>query len=197
MLSLKALGSAVPTSKSAAHSFIALYSTVSGLAHTKWGTTGRAAVPLIETEEDERHPLLKLEHSSMSRSQRLRSQTSEEPTPVEVIKHKQAMKKRFPEGWSPPRKLSREAMEGLRSLHAHDPETFSTSVLAEKFRISPEAVRRILRSKWMPTTEQRARLIARDRLSREQWIQERREEEWKKQQESRAGPRPQDKLALT
>lgn len=47
--------------------------------------------------------------------------------------------------WAPGRKLSRAAMDGLRMLHAHDPEVFSTPVLANKFQISPEAVRRILK----------------------------------------------------
>ncbi|EJC99210.1 uncharacterized protein FOMMEDRAFT_34509, partial [Fomitiporia mediterranea MF3/22] len=72
----------------------------------------------------------------------------------EFLKHRELMKKRFPEGWNPPRKLSREAMEGVRALHQHDPKTFSTPVLAERFRISPEAVRRILKSKWTPSKEE-------------------------------------------
>ncbi|KZT65299.1 hypothetical protein DAEQUDRAFT_643870, partial [Daedalea quercina L-15889] len=68
--------------------------------------------------------------------------------------HRAAMKKAFPQGWSPPRKLSREAMDALRALHATDPEVFTTPLLASKFRISPEAVRRILKSKWEPTQEE-------------------------------------------
>ncbi|KAI0792386.1 hypothetical protein C8Q75DRAFT_692771, partial [Abortiporus biennis] len=68
--------------------------------------------------------------------------------------HRKTLKEAFPEGWNPPRKLSRDAMQGLRALHHHDPETFSTAVLAEKFKISPEAVRRILKSKWQPSKEQ-------------------------------------------
>ena len=30
------------------------------------------------------------------------------PTPLEVARHREAIRKSFPEGWSPPRKLSRE-----------------------------------------------------------------------------------------
>ncbi|EDR08216.1 uncharacterized protein LACBIDRAFT_148118, partial [Laccaria bicolor S238N-H82] len=67
--------------------------------------------------------------------------------------HRETIRKEFPGGWSPPRKLSREAMDGLRQLHHHDPEKFTTPLLAEKFRISPEAVRRILKSKWEPSRE--------------------------------------------
>ncbi|EMD35540.1 hypothetical protein CERSUDRAFT_37972, partial [Gelatoporia subvermispora B] len=68
--------------------------------------------------------------------------------------HRETIKKDFPEGWAPPRKLSREAMEGLRQMHKMDPEIYTTPVLAAKFRISPEAVRRVLKSKWQPSSEQ-------------------------------------------
>ncbi|KAF8518429.1 hypothetical protein BU17DRAFT_12339, partial [Hysterangium stoloniferum] len=68
-------------------------------------------------------------------------------------KHRRTLKEHFPEGWSPPRKISREAMENLRMLHSHSPDTFTTPALADRFKISPEAVRRILRSKWTPSKE--------------------------------------------
>ena len=84
--------------------------------------------------------------------------------------HRRMMKERFPDGGNPPRKSSRDAMEGLRSLHAHDPTTFSTPVLAEKFQISPEAVRRILRSKWMPKRDERAKLLEKERRRKEEYI---------------------------
>jgi len=64
-------------------------------------------------------------------------------------------------------------MDGLRSLHAHDPDTFTTPVLADKFHISPEAVRRILRGKWQPTQEQRARLLDREKRQRQDRIRSR------------------------
>ena len=72
------------------------------------------------------------------------------PTPNQWVAHRQALKKAFPGGWSPPKKLSRSAMDGIRELHKIDPKKFTTSVLAERFRISPEAIRRILKSKWEP-----------------------------------------------
>jgi len=46
--------------------------------------------------------------------------------------------------------------------------------LAEKFRVSPEAVRRILRGKWEPSPEQRARLLRREMRERESWIEAKR-----------------------
>jgi hypothetical protein len=80
------------------------------------------------------------------------------------------MQKEFPSGWSPLRKLSREAMEGLRELHRFDPEKFSTPVLAEKFKISPEGVRRILKSRWTPSSEKRMKLVEKEREERSEHI---------------------------
>ncbi|KAG1753627.1 uncharacterized protein EDB91DRAFT_1030873, partial [Suillus paluster] len=99
---------------------------------------------------------------------RRRKRAPVEDTPEEWKRHRLAIKEAFPQGWSPPRKLSREAMDGLRAMHIYDRRTFSTPVLAEKFKISPEAVRRILRSKWEPSREQRARFTDRERRSREE-----------------------------
>lgn len=94
----------------------------------------------------------------------------EKPTPHEFKAHREVMRKAFPGGWSPPRKLSREAMEGVRQLYRLDPEKFSTPMLAEKFRISPEAVRRILKSKWEPPREKRLKLAEREREERSEFI---------------------------
>jgi hypothetical protein len=55
--------------------------------------------------------------------------------------------------WAPRKKLSRTAMEGIRKLRDLDP-TLSTGDLAREFKVSPEAIRRILKSKWQPTNEQ-------------------------------------------
>ncbi|PYH44219.1 mitochondrial ribosome assembly protein RRG9 [Aspergillus saccharolyticus JOP 1030-1] len=61
---------------------------------------------------------------------------------------KAALKEKFKEGWNPPKKLSPDAMEGIRHLHQMAPDQFTTPVLAEQFKVSPEAIRRILKSKW-------------------------------------------------
>ncbi|KAF8637848.1 hypothetical protein AX17_002474 [Amanita inopinata Kibby_2008] len=92
------------------------------------------------------------------------------PTPHQFKEHRKTLQKRFPDGWSPPKKLSREAMDGLRQLHRFDPEKFSTPVLAEKFRISPEAVRRILKSRWEPSREKKIKLAERERQARSERI---------------------------
>ncbi|KAJ6155339.1 hypothetical protein N7470_005905 [Penicillium chermesinum] len=48
-------------------------------------------------------------------------------------------------------KLSPDALDGIRHLHQTDPARFTTAVLAEEFKTSPEAIRRILKSKWTPS----------------------------------------------
>ncbi|KAL9613933.1 MAG: hypothetical protein Q9167_001547 [Letrouitia subvulpina] len=60
-------------------------------------------------------------------------------------------------GWAPRKRLSPDAMDGIRDLHAQNPELYTTPVLAEQFQISPEAVRRILRSRWKPSEEEQRR----------------------------------------
>ncbi|KAF3070918.1 Required for respiratory growth protein 9, mitochondrial [Daldinia childiae] len=67
---------------------------------------------------------------------------------------KEILKEKFPEGWQPRKRLSPDALEGIRALHAQFPEDYTTEVLANKFMVSPEAIRRILRTKWMPTPEE-------------------------------------------
>ncbi|KAJ5172845.1 Neugrin-like protein [Penicillium capsulatum] len=64
---------------------------------------------------------------------------------------KGALEKKFPSGWNPPKKLSPDAMDGIRHLHATSPERFTTEILAEEFKVSPESIRRILKSKWRPS----------------------------------------------
>lgn len=72
--------------------------------------------------------------------------------------HRIALKKKFPDGWRPPKILSREAQEGIRLLHSSDPEQFDIVALSERFRVSTESVRRILRSgKWAVSGEVRSR----------------------------------------
>jgi Neugrin len=83
---------------------------------------------------------------------------------------KEALKKKFGEqGWSPRKKLSPDAMEGIRALHEQYPDKYTTPVLAEQFKVSPEVIRRILKSKWRPSAdkleERRARWAKRhDRI---------------------------------
>ncbi|ONH68407.1 Required for respiratory growth protein 9, mitochondrial [Cyberlindnera fabianii] len=55
--------------------------------------------------------------------------------------------------WDPNKKLSRESMQSVRILKAKLPE-LTASELAQHFQVAPEAIRRILKSKWQPNTEE-------------------------------------------
>lgn len=56
-------------------------------------------------------------------------------------------------GWDPSKKLPHSAMDEIRQLHSHDSKMYSISVLAQSFTVSEEAIRRILRSKFVPKVE--------------------------------------------
>lgn len=84
---------------------------------------------------------------------------------------KAALEEKFGEqSWNPRKRISPDALAGIRALHAKSPETFSTAILADHFKITPEAVRRILKSKWQPSEEE-----AEER--RERW-EKRGEKKW-------------------
>ena len=70
---------------------------------------------------------------------------------------KSALKEKFPSGWRPRKRLSPDALDGIRALHAQDPILYDTPMLAQHFQHSPEAIRRILKSKWRPTEEEQER----------------------------------------
>ena len=52
------------------------------------------------------------------------------------------------EPWEPAKKLTYDAMAGLKALYKNDPQTWTVGALSHKFGISWEAVRRILKSNW-------------------------------------------------
>lgn len=56
---------------------------------------------------------------------------------------------------APPRTLTREAMEQIRYLHKEFAESWSVPRLAEGFDVSTDVIRRVLKSKFVPTLEQR------------------------------------------
>ena len=70
---------------------------------------------------------------------------------------KAALKRKFGDkNWAPVKRLSPDAIEGVRTLHAQDAGKYTTEALAEEFKVSPEAIRRILKSKWRPTEDEQA-----------------------------------------
>ncbi|KAL1949232.1 hypothetical protein VTO73DRAFT_11038 [Trametes versicolor] len=185
---LRSIKSRAICAPSARIAHVNFYKTVAELTRNHWKTGAHPAPrPVVEDEEEDWPAPLKEGFDETEESQDEAS-TSSRPlphrpyptkpehkrTPQEYAAHRETMKRKFPEGWAPPRKVSREAMESMRSLHQIDPGRFSTPILAEKFHISKEAVRRILKSKWEPTRNERARLAAKEREAREAWKAQRR-----------------------
>lgn len=61
-----------------------------------------------------------------------------------------ALREKFgAEKWQPRKKLSREAMDGIRTLKEHSPE-LNAGDFAKMFQVPPESIRRILKSRWSP-----------------------------------------------
>ncbi|KAI9164244.1 Required for respiratory growth protein 9 mitochondrial [Blastocladiella emersonii ATCC 22665] len=59
----------------------------------------------------------------------------------------------MPDRWDPSKKLPRSAMDRIRFLHEQDPKTFSVAALSTSYRIGFESVKRILRSKFVPSPD--------------------------------------------
>lgn len=57
------------------------------------------------------------------------------------------------ERWNPKKKLSKESMEKVRLLKEQMPH-LNSGDLSKHFELSPEAIRRILKSKWRPNEEE-------------------------------------------
>ncbi|KAF7550619.1 hypothetical protein G7046_g7960 [Stylonectria norvegica] len=79
---------------------------------------------------------------------------AEPPTKIDWKAQKAALKEKFPDGWNPRKRLSPDALAGIRALNAQFPEVYTTQALADKFEVSPENIRRILKSKWTPNSEE-------------------------------------------
>lgn len=100
--------------------------------------------------------------SRLKRSKIMPAEKRTMPEPAEPPKkqrevwqvQKEALVEKFPDGWSPRKKLSPDALDGIRALHIQYPQIYTTEALSNQFQVSPEAIRRILRSKWKPNTEE-------------------------------------------
>ncbi|KAG8851779.1 Required for respiratory growth protein 9 mitochondrial [Serendipita sp. 405] len=99
------------------------------------------------------------------------------PGGVSWSQHRANIKTLYPEQWNPSKKVSREAMDAIRELHKADPEKYPSWVLAQRFNISPEAARRILKSKWRISEEEKAAKVVKERKTRAERIQRAKEDE--------------------
>ncbi|KAK6463539.1 hypothetical protein DFJ63DRAFT_312848 [Scheffersomyces coipomensis] len=80
-------------------------------------------------------------------------------------KRNESLKARYPI-WNPTKKLSRSVMEDIKTLKDKIPH-LKTIDLANHFQISPESIRRILRSKWVPTEQEQKSIMERHQRRKE------------------------------
>ncbi|KAK2752146.1 Required for respiratory growth protein 9 mitochondrial [Onygenales sp. PD_40] len=67
---------------------------------------------------------------------------------------KRVLKEKYKDGWNPKKRVPPETLDIIRHLHQQDPLKYSNAVLAEEYKVSPEAIRRILKSKWQPSEKE-------------------------------------------
>ncbi|KXN70566.1 hypothetical protein CONCODRAFT_78811 [Conidiobolus coronatus NRRL 28638] len=68
--------------------------------------------------------------------------------------HKEALKTKLAgDKWEPEKRLSRMAMDKIRFLHKELGDEFNVPKLSAEFKVSPESIRRILKSNYKPTQE--------------------------------------------
>lgn len=98
--------------------------------------------------------------AAMSKGEQTEKITTSQPEPKKKDLpswriQKEALERKFgKQGWQPSKRLSPDTLEGIRALHASDPKAYSTQTLAKHFEISPEGIRRILKSKWRPSADE-------------------------------------------
>lgn len=80
--------------------------------------------------------------------------SSNDPNKPRWLHQKEVLKKKFPNGWEPRKKLSPDALAGIRALNAQFPDVYNVPSLSAHFKVSPENIRRILRSKWQPSPDE-------------------------------------------
>ncbi|KAF2017142.1 hypothetical protein BU24DRAFT_420166 [Aaosphaeria arxii CBS 175.79] len=177
-------------SRNVLNSFISAFVPIKSTLHTppnafrtaQFARFHSAAVRLEDANPSEQTPRRHRKKSSTTpsppeTSQRVAKQstttktpsTQEPPQPTPPKKkmerwqiQKAALKEKLGgEAWNPRKKLSPDTMEGIRHLHFSQPERFTLGLLADHFKVSPEAVRRILKSKWRPSEEEQEERLAR------------------------------------
>ncbi|KAM8784029.1 neugrin [Rhynchonycteris naso] len=101
------------------------------------GSTGREPDPDSDWEPEERE-LQEVESALKRQKQAIRFQK---------------IRRQMEASGAPPRTLTREAMEQIRYLHKEFAESWSVPKLAEGFDVSTDVIRRVLKSKFVPTLE--------------------------------------------
>ncbi|CAM1509939.1 Fc.00g002740.m01.CDS01 [Cosmosporella sp. VM-42] len=108
-----------------------------------------------DTKSNDRQPRKQWESTRQPNWRKPSSDAPEEkPKTPHWAAQKEALKEKFPEGWAPRKRLSPDALAGIRALNAQFPDIYTTDALAKKFEVSPENIRRILKSKWQPSVDE-------------------------------------------
>ncbi|KAL2759416.1 hypothetical protein ACRALDRAFT_1079454 [Sodiomyces alcalophilus JCM 7366] len=116
---------------------------------------GKAKTQKEKKQKKKKHTAKEKKADTKPRSKSGDSKADRQPEQHEPWRiQKDSLKEKFPEGWRPLKRLSPDAISGIRALHQQFPDEYGTAELADKFEVSPEAIRRILRSKWTPTAEE-------------------------------------------
>ncbi|EFA81621.1 neugrin domain-containing protein [Heterostelium album PN500] len=68
------------------------------------------------------------------------------------ILHKILIKEKYG-NWEPIKKLSRDQMSEIKRLHKEDPDIHTVESLVTQYRVSKEAIKRIIRSNWTPSED--------------------------------------------
>ncbi|POR30937.1 Required for respiratory growth protein 9, mitochondrial [Tolypocladium paradoxum] len=116
------------------------------------GTTLDAAPSSPATPQRARKPRLSV--SDLIKTPNAEASPGPKPQGESWQTQKAALKKKFPDGWKPRKRLSPDALAGIRALNAQFPDVYTTQALADKFEVSSEAIRRILKSKWQPSADE-------------------------------------------
>ncbi|UKZ82019.1 hypothetical protein TrVFT333_009801 [Trichoderma virens FT-333] len=74
--------------------------------------------------------------------------------PRAVATPESSAQREIPRGLAATQRLSPDALAGIRALNAQFPDVYTTDALADKFQVSAEAIRRILKSKWRPSVDE-------------------------------------------
>ncbi|KAG4304011.1 hypothetical protein PORY_002534 [Pneumocystis oryctolagi] len=118
-------------------------------------------LPPLSNSKEMDNVMLKKETLLKTPHQKLINYNSKKNNSLKLWKkQKIALKEKFPEGWNPLKKLSPDTINQIKILRQENP-TYTASILSNMFKVSPEAIRRILKSKWQPSPEEYADKLAR------------------------------------
>lgn len=114
--------------------------------------------PLLSSAKKAKDLIKLVNSSSLTRKEEESHSWKTDPDIPEWKRQKMALRGKLKgENWNPKKRLSRDEIESVRLLRQQFPQ-MGARELGEKFKISPEVIRRILKSKWQPTEDDMVKL---------------------------------------